>query len=235
MCGCGDLCAKRLTAIQVHQLVLNFQRQLAQCFWADRVCFGDHQQVSTLQLCACFGMVLENLLCCGGTQTGDHASQPVTLLQQILVQQNLTDGPGFCQPCGLDDHGRKAGNASLQTRPKQVLEGLRQARQTCATHTGIGDQGGRAFTGTAQQLMVQTHLTQLVDHQRGFLQQRRGHPGLQQTCFATAQIAGQQVNRDSPVSLRIIHKKQILKMGDGRRTRGLSKGKQLHGTHHHLH
>ena len=116
-------------------------------------------------------MALKNLVRCGCTQAGDHAGQPITFLKQLVALQNLTDGPGFCQTCGLNDQVWKARNTPLQTRPKQIFKGLLQAWQTCAANTGIGDQGRRAFTGTAQQLMVQTHFAQLIDHQGSILQQ----------------------------------------------------------------
>ena len=103
---------------------MELKSQVFSCAHSDLVCFGDDAHIGFVQLCSGLGVGTEHGMCRRGTQASDGTAPGVALFQQGVALERLQNRLRVGQAGRFNHQIGETRHASLQSRPKELLQGL---------------------------------------------------------------------------------------------------------------
>ena len=162
-----------------------------------KIGLGEHQAVGHGHLLGAFGLTRQLRRPVHRIDRGDDVAQPEMVFQDRIGLHRGEDGKRIGKTGTLDHQPAEVRDLAAGALGLQVLDRIAQlAADGAAQASGLQQHHG--IVDALQQVMVQSHLAELVDQHRRIGQRRMGEQALQQGRLARAQKAGDEIDRRLP-------------------------------------
>ena len=148
-----------------------------------------------------------------------HRTRAIVVAKHRIGSQGMHDGSRVREPGRLDDHPIVGRRLAALAPPVEIEEGTSQVVPHRAAHAPVVEQHhapGHRF----EQVVIETHLPELVHEDRGGDEPRRGEEPAKERGLSAPEEPGHHVDRNEPAPVRPAHPSLSRALGPDASTQG---------------